>query len=176
MSIGNGVNSDSTNVLTSVASICNPRGMAGYFETLEALHVQFSSDLTEITKLRKEQAALREAYLRFGDLERQIESKVHRLESTGALLANNTGREKIEKQLGEVGISLRPDWCANVSLWRMVREIVRQYHKTQIVQVCKILYQLGFEVTRQGVESALRTHTNQFHITRRGREKYVSLK
>lgn len=163
---------ETTNVLTYVHSTDTIPVMAGYFQVRAALRTQFDADCREIAKLRSEQESVREAHLRFLDLQQQVEGKERRLLATGALLRDPV----IEKQLASAGVPVSEGWRENIKLWRLIAEVARQFQKTQVVEVGRILFECGFETTRQSIESALRTHASRFRITRRGREKYVSLK
>ena len=63
------------------------------------------------------------------------------------------------------------------SLWRVVREIVRQTAGIRAYELEAHLKQFGLKkATRPAIGSALLTHSTEFRITKRGREKYVSLK
>jgi hypothetical protein len=65
---------------------------------------------------------------------------------------------------------------SNVSLWRVIREVVRQTTEIRVFELEAHLKAFGLKASRPAIESALATHAKEFRIVKRGREKFVSLK
>jgi hypothetical protein len=173
---------EATNYLTGVASkLNNGDAMARYSDVIDAISTQFNADLKELTELQDEQAKLRAAYLRFQDLEKRKRDLRQRAETAAALLQGTIAHQENKENLGDVldraGINTDLDWRKKVSKWCLIAEVVRQFPKIQIVELVRVL-RLAFsiDISRQAVESALATHESKFRITRKGREKFVSVK
>jgi len=173
---------EATNHLTSVASLLNNDGaMARYSDVTQAIETQFHADLEELKELQDEQAKLRTAYLRFQDLEKRKRELKQRAETAAALLAGTDtyeiGHESLGDTLDKAGINTDVNWRKKVPKWCLIAEVVRQFPKIQVVELVRVL-RLAFsvQVSRQAVESALATHESKFRITRKGREKFVSVK
>jgi hypothetical protein len=165
--------------IDSVASMFNNESVARYKDVTDALTTQFSDDLAQLRAMQDEQAKIRANYLRFLDIEKQKRGLTERVETTACLLlakGSDAGTADMRSYLESVGLVITEDWRNHVPTWKVIAEIVRQFPKTQVVEIVRILERLGFKVSRQAVESALSTKSDKFRITRRGREKFVSLR
>jgi hypothetical protein len=155
--------------------------MARHQDMLRALKAQLDSDLESLKSVQDDQAKTRAAYLRFLDLEKQRQVLRERAEATACLLVPGAEAEGMDsdflEELGDAGITIPANWREKIPTWRILMEVVRQFPKMQIVELVRTLNDLGLiGISRQGVESALNTHSSKFRITRKGREKFVSLK
>jgi hypothetical protein len=172
-------NVEANKSIDSVASLLHNESVARYQDVTEALTTQLTNDLGQLRAMQDEQAKIRATYLRFLDIEKQKRGLVERVETTACLLLAKgpaEGTADMRGYLENVGLVIPKDWRSHVPTWRVIAEIVRQFPKTQVVEIVRILERLGFQVTRQAVESALTTKADKFRITKRGREKFVSLR
>jgi hypothetical protein len=80
--------------------------------------------------------------------------------------------------LGNVDLAIDDDELelSKISLWRIIREIVRQTAEIRIFELEEHLKAFGVKTSRPAIESALATHSKEFKTTKRGREKFVSLR
>ncbi len=143
---------------------------------------ELARDVDELNKLR-------DGYQRYRELAAQVESKERSVKLGYALLLNVPVREnpngdsyadldRIEEEGESLGIAMSEkdlDLSA-FSLWRVIREVVRQTTKIRVFELEDHLKHFGLKASRPAIESALATHPNEFRIIKRGREKYVSLK
>lgn len=166
--------------IDNVDSILNNSCVARHEDVVEAINTQLGSDLQQLKTLQDEQAKLRSSYLRFLDIEKHKRSLRERAETAACLLAGRAISHEEEEEmldtLEETGIVVPQDWRNHVPTWKVIAEIVRQFPKMQVVEIVRILSLFNFQVSRQAVESALSTRADKFRITRKGREKFVSLK
>ncbi len=162
-------------------------GMARFKDIVAGLNQQtlrrskeLAADLTELNGLRAN-------WQRYNELSKQIESKERALKIGYALLLNaplKVGKgdayegpdEAFEKDAEDLSIDPADLELSKFSLWRVIREVVRQSTEIRVYELEAHLKQFGLKATRAAIESALATHPREFRITKRGREKYVSLK
>ena len=154
--------------------------MARQSDLTKAIHAQLESDLDDLIKLQDEQETLRGAYLRFQKLEERRNTLRKQAEISGCLVSKTSMYEVdsgfIKERLEQAGVTLPEKWESKVPTWELIAGVLRQFPKTQIVELLRMLHDLGIKVSRQATESALRTHDSKFRITTKGREKFVSLK
>ena len=154
----------------------------------EGLATQLHRDSGELTILDVELENLRTAYTRFREVEELSRPRQERVDIIAALLLNlpqhvrpnKTGdiHFDMEEEEGDtlpVSVPLSKLKPSTFPLWKVIREIVRQTSEIQVVKLEKTLRDFGMTVRRQTIESALATHKKDFRITKRGREKFVSL-
>ena len=175
--------------LTYLNSFYSMLGMARLKDIVSGLHQQMNRDCAELAEANAELEKIRAAYQRFRDLSALVQAKEARVKIGAAMLTNISFREFDEKgeivqrRAGieipdEAGIIFEKDSLklTNFSLWRIIREIVRQTAEIRVYELEKHLRDFGLKVTRAAVESAITTHPREFSTRKHGREKYVSLK
>jgi len=155
--------------------------MARFKDIVSALTQQTSRKSKELTRDLEERNNLRESWQRFRELSEQIESKERTVKIGFALLHNAPLKTnpKHEQQLQEdviLAVETADLDLSEFSLWRVIREIVRQTAKIRIFELEAHLKSFGVKASRPAIESALATHPKEFKITKRGREKFVYLK
>lgn len=172
---------DSSFNLTNTESKRNILRMARLTDIQKALKNQISDEARHISKLNDEMNELRPAYKRYIELSKESEARVDRIRSTLGLLAGDlefddlrTSEDCLQFVGINVGESLTEKW--KNPLWKFMREIVRQVPELQIVELEALLIGLGIKTSRQSIESALESHREVFRMTKRGRDKFVSLK
>lgn len=179
MEEGNLRKNEANKPIDNVASILQNNFVARYQDITDALTTQFTNDIGQLRAMQDEQAKIRATYLRFLDIEKQKRGLTERVETTACLLLARGADETTGTMRGyleNVGLVIPKDWRSHVPTWRVIAEIVRQFPKMQVVEIVRVLERLGFQVSRQAVESALTTKADKFRITKRGREKFVSLR
>lgn len=180
---------DSTFILYNAESMLYSALMARYRKLIEALSKQVSKDSKDVLVLNTEREQLRDAYLRFQELNEIARPTEERLEVTAAMLLNMPQREHVRGNatFGENDFEMSDDAMpipvtmdrlklSDYPLWKVIREIVRHMPGIQVVKLENALKDFGIRTRRQSIESALAVHKKDFKITRRGRETFVSLK
>jgi len=173
---------DCRNNLTYVNSVYSMLAVR-FKDIVFGISQQTSRKCEELAKDREELNQLRDGYQRYRELSAGVESKERSVKIGFALLLNASGKgdpatdsalerfSDAELSLNESDIDL-----SKISLWRIIREIVRQAVKVRVFELEEHLKAFGVRTSRAAVESALATHSKEFRITKNGREKYVSLK
>ena len=127
---------------------------------------------------------LRDGYQRYRELSAQMEAKERSVKIGLALLCHaptdetHVTADRIAELRDSAGIALEAHDLdpSSFSLWRVIREVVRQTTEIRIFELEEHLRCFGMKVSRPAIESALTTHAKEFKIVKRGREKFVSLK
>lgn len=147
-----------------------------------ALKEQLKQDQQEINHVFKELDKLHGVYLKYRSLEEKKRELRERIGYTLAMLSFNQERGLDNTDFTDVALDADIEESAEelkkkLPLWGAIVQVLRQKgSEMQIVNLHESLKWLGMGVTRQAIESALQTHRELFKITRRGREKFVSLK
>jgi hypothetical protein len=137
-------------------------------DIVSALADQRKGDVKKLSKIRKRMNQLRAHFVEFRDLAEQAHVLHERIRTNVGVLGAGFLKEQ---ELSTVNEQRR-----NTKLWRAVREIVRQATRVRIVELEAVLDSLSFKVSRQAIESAISTHPHVFRITKKGREKFVSIR
>jgi hypothetical protein len=177
----NSLNRGARNILTNVASRLHDRTMPREIDILNGLLSQFELDAREIQDINIELNDLRPKFQKYNELTSRLIALEDRAKLSYVMLYPSIDWKNDAKQPPPevLGITFETDMLkekAALSLWRVIREIVRQGTKIRIVQLQDLLASLGHSASRQSIESALATHKKIFRITKSGREKFVSLK
>lgn len=165
-------------------------GVARFKDIVRGIGQQTSRKCVELERDMEELNALREGYQRYRELSAQVESKERSIKIGYALLLNAPNKDNLrgdayavaqdreagmEEAVGSVVDATEID-LSKISLWRIIREIVRQTVEIRVFELEAHLKAFGVKASRPAIESALTTHTKEFKISKRGREKFVSLK
>ena len=62
----------------------------------------------------------------------------------------------------------------DVPLWQIISAILEETGELQVVELELALKKLGIETSRSAIESAFKTHQNEFRIHMSGRNKLIS--
>ncbi len=170
--------------LTNLLSSCSVAGVARIKDIVSGLGQQTGRKAGELTKDMEELNTLRDGYQRYRELSAQIEAKERSVKIGLALLSNAPTNssyittERIKELRESTGIALEAEDLdlSRFSLWRVIREIVRQTTEIRVFELEGHLRSFGLKVSRPAIESALATHAKEFKTVKRGREKFVSLK
>jgi hypothetical protein len=176
-------------MLTSLMSIYRVTDMARFKDIVAGLTQQTSNKAQELARDLEELNALRASWQRYQELSKELASKERAIKIGYALLLSaplkvNTKGDAFanpDQQYMEDSELLVIDAAdldlSNFSLWRVIREVVRQTAEIRVFELEAHLKQFGLtKASRPAIESALATHPKEFRITKRGREKFVSLK
>lgn len=187
-----GLQIDYRTFLTFVMSRYSLLGMARFKDIVAGLTQQTSRKSDELSRDLEELNNLRAGWQRYNELSKQMEAKEKAVKIGYALILSAPLKVNVEAdayaprsdkeweaEAGELGLSVDADDfdLSNFPLWRVIREVVRQTAEIRVYELEAHLRQFGLKkATRPAIESALSTHPKEFRITKRGREKFVSLK
>jgi hypothetical protein len=177
-------------LLTNLSSYYSLPDMARFKDILLGISHQTTRKCEELTADREELNKLRDGYQRYRELAERIESTERNVKIGMALLISAPSKLKEDAEAdwsdydkamemsssSDVAIDHADIDLSNYSLWRVIREIVRQTVAIRVFELEDHLKHFGIKATRAAIESALATHPKEFRITKRGREKYVALK
>lgn len=183
---------DYKRLLTSLMSHYSLLDMARLKDIVSGLGQQTSRKSEELARDLEELNNLRASWQRYHELSKQIESKERTIRIGYALLlsaplkvnlkgnayATEKGRQQeVEQEADNLAIDADDLDLSKFSLWRVIREVVRQTAEIRVYELEAHLKQFGLKkATRPAIESALATHPKEFRIVKRGREKFVALK
>ncbi|MFY9979373.1 MAG: hypothetical protein WA252_10140 [Candidatus Sulfotelmatobacter sp.] len=171
---GEDLHSESTKSLDRVYSLLYKNGMR-IQDVQEALRQQWKDNEQELHRIRDEQNKLRAAHIRFLNLEEEAKRRMATLQRVGVLLAQR-GEGEIEANARKLGLD-GIDFLSDISLWEVLVEFLKLTGEIRVVDLHLALRELySKDVTRQAIESAMRTHSELFKFKRSGREVFVSLK
>ena len=182
--------SEYVNQLTKLVSVCSVVSVARFKDIILGISHQTTRKCEELTHDREELNKLRDSYQRYRELSEEIEAKERNVKIGFALLVSapvkiNPDAEATVNAYGnaldrfgesEVLLDKEDMDLSTYSLWRVIREIVRQTVTIRVFELEDHLKTFGIKTSRPAIDSALATHPKEFRITKRGREKYVSLK
>jgi hypothetical protein len=179
--------------LTSLMSRYIVMGMARFKDIVSGITQQTSRKSLELAKDLEELNSLRASWQRYSELSKQIESKERTVKIGFALLFNapmkanpradaysSSNREylgEMQQEANDLAIGVTDLDLSSFSLWRVIREVVRQTAEIRVFELEAHLKSFGLKkATRPAIESAFITHPKEFKLTKRGREKFVSLR
>jgi hypothetical protein len=174
--------------LTNLMSCFTLPGMARFRDIVSGLSEQTKRKSEELARDLEELNSLRASWQRYQELSKQVASKEQLIKIGYGLLFNapqrvNTKADAYASPDAEFyqdaehfSIDASELELSSFSLWRVIREVVRQTAEIRIYELEAHLKQFGLKASRPAIESALATHPKEFRISKRGREKFVSLK
>ncbi len=65
---------------------------------------------------------------------------------------------------------------SDLPLWKTIREMLRHVPEMQVIDIERMMKELGVQTGRTAIDSAIATHKDIFAVRKRGREKFISLK
>ncbi len=154
--------------------------MPGIPHVYDAVQHQVELDAKKLNTVNGELGSLHETYLRYRELLEERSSLEDRLRVNLSIIGNIAGDKKptLEDVRFDLGLAISDvdKERKTIPLWKVIREIIRHTEKIRIVDLEIQLETFGYSVTRQAIESAIKTHPSTFRDTKRSREKFVSLK
>jgi hypothetical protein len=139
-------------------------------------------DAKRLREIATEQEKFSEAYNRYLALQRESRAHEESANALRALLGPDAFVEAMSTDKSDaVGweIEMSPtaqELREKTALWQHVRQYLRFVPEAQAGEMVSFLQWVGIRVTRQAVESAIRSHPREFAVKTRGREKFISLK
>ncbi len=164
--------------------------VARFKDIVRGISQQTARKCAELTRDIEELNSLRDGYQRYRELFKEVESKERSVKIGYALMLNAPAKDNpkgdayavaqdrecgMQEAVGLVIDEAEMD-LSKVSLWRVIREIVRQTVEIRVFELESHLKSFGLKASRPAIESALTTHPKEFKLTKRRREKFVSLK
>jgi hypothetical protein len=182
-----GNKNDITFILTNLMSQFMIDDMARLRDIVSGLSEQTMRKSAELAKERDELNKLRPDWQRFNELAKQIESKERMVKIGFGLLfgiplkvregdAYESPDASFEQESEALALDVADLDLSKYPLWRVIREVVRQTAEVRVFELEAHLKSFGLSASRPAIESALSTHPKEFRLTKRGREKFVSLK
>ena len=161
--------------------------MARFKDIVRGISEQTSRKCEELAKDMEEMNSLRPSYQRYKELTAKVESKERSIKIGFALMLNaptkvnpkgDAMQDRAVEDFSESDLVFDADEIdiSKISLWRIIREVVRQTSEIRVFELEEHLQAFGIKASRPAIESALATHPKEFRTTKRGREKYISLK
>jgi hypothetical protein len=175
-------------MLTNLISAYIVTDVARFKDIVSGLAQQTSRKSAELARDLEELNKLRASWQRYNELSKQIESRERAIKIGYTLLFSAPIKavkdegyigpdEAYERDSESLVIDTTELDLSKFSLWRVIREVVRQTAEIRVYELEAHLKQFGLKkATRPAIESALATHPKEFRIVKRGREKFVSLK
>jgi hypothetical protein len=180
---------DSTFLLTIVQRMCSLIDVARLRDIVSGLGEQTARQHKSLVASNDELSKLRAAAERFRVLEKSVRADEESLKIGIALLLNFPQKDNLHADAyprEDDAIDLRDDAgvifsfddleLSDFPLWKVMREVLRQTPEIRVFELESHLKSFGVKAARSAIESALATHGSQFRVTKRGREKFVSLK
>ncbi|MGO9542553.1 MAG: hypothetical protein ACLPN2_18385 [Terriglobales bacterium] len=173
-------NNECANSLTTEHSVCNVVSMR-LGDIQKGLDQSYRDAFDRLTAIREEQTTIRSQYRRYLDLETEAKRYENRIRRIGGALRNMSAMG----QHGAVLLDKGKDWGDEISvanseesipLWEIFATILAETGEIQVIELERMLDHLKFKTTRSAIESALKTHPNEFRVRMSGRNKFVSLK
>lgn len=65
---------------------------------------------------------------------------------------------------------------SELPVWKAIREMLRHVPEMQVIDIERMMKELGVQTGRTAIDSAIATHKDIFAVRKRGREKFISLK
>jgi hypothetical protein len=152
--------------------------MADIQDIRDSLQEQIVADAKELEKIKKAMKRIRAAHHRYLNLLERAKLTEERVLAAASVLHRDpySDTDGMKEFLAERGVEIRQSAPQKQNLWMAMREIVRQLPQIQVVELEMLLRCLNWKVSRAAIESALTTHKDVFHISRKGRQKFVALK
>ena len=172
------INAEATNTIDTVASKVHYRDVPSAPDVERMMHQRLQHECVSMQSVRKEISELASAYNRYVDLKAEVDSRSERIQRLMAIL----GADSIQAMANdgvkdETNLQGEPDWLREeLPLWRAIMEYLIIAGQSKVGEVQAFFSAMNYEVSRQAIESALRSHENTFRVVRKGREKYISLK
>lgn len=169
---------DATLLLTDVQSLLHHSRMARASELTEALMQRLRDDGKALDDIYRKQRELRSAYNQFRDTIEQERTVRQRVLRTVALLGDSISSADLADVTSDELATLANTNVlrSTVPLWEMVAEVLSETGETRVYELERALAQYNLHISRQALESALRTHPKVFRVRKEKREKYVSLR
>jgi len=176
------LNSEATKSLDNVATKVHHIVMPSIAEVQDRMHQRLEHECLSLQSMRKEMEELSRAYNRYIDLKNEVEARSKRIQRLVGVLGDEfldeMAANRSQAVIEETNLQGNPsDLRIELRLWLAIREYLRVAGEAKVGDIQDFFEAMNFEtVSRQAIESALRSHNKIFRVVKRGRDKYVSLK
>src|SRR5437867_1245737 len=161
-------NNDTRKQFTAVASSLYKIPMPSTLDIVNAAQSQFDSDVKRLIEVNKKMGRIRDKYLEYKELDAQAKQLDERVRSQIGAFGNILKDADIEKLSLDAGITTTAvEEMKDTPLWKMVREIVRQVTEIRVMELEQVITNFGHPITRQAMESAIKTHAAIFRVMKR---------
>lgn len=157
--------------------------MKSIHETYASIRRRLLSECRKVLSGREEMEALAPQYFRYVDCKKDVNDRWKRIMYILRLIGPERAAEIMRSEVTGIlreAVANPPqsdDGRSVLPLWKAMREHLREAGDSKIGEIQAFLTWMGFEnVTRQGIESAIKRHENWFRVRTRGNERIVSLK
>jgi len=152
------------------------------------LERQFRARLVhEAAKLREGRSRMKEyeaAYHAYQDLEKECAGRERRMKRIAALIGGEalgkigSSRSKSDKQAFADTVFLTDvvEMREQTPLWQLLFEFLLLRGKARVPEILDFMWAVGMaDVTRQAIESAVKSHSDVFRVAKVGNEKILGL-
>ncbi len=174
-------NNESTRCLTHNPPCATFQDVPSVNDAVDGLASVAKHRSEQLTKLRKQLDTNRTAYLEYLDARRRVERYRREFRNIGALLTNYRRHDEalnaIFKNHADWGDVAEMKLRQELNLWEVLAYYLEATTEARVPDIQQFLAHAGVrKITKQAIESALRTHADIFNIRLEGREKFISLK
>lgn len=157
--------------------------MPTVYDALAAIEQQLRHDCTRVRQIRKEMEQLAPSYNRFLDLRAELENKHKRIQRAMAVFgpkalveAMKADKSDVIGETVEVFPSAR-ELRDELVLWAAIERYLAGVDEAKVEDIQAFLLAVEIpNVSRQAIESAVKTHPKVFRIVRKGRARYIALR
>jgi len=176
-------NIEATKVLTTRLLGVNVLIVPMVRDVFQSMILRLKYEAERVQEFRNDMEKLASSYHRYCDLQKNLKASEDRIKRIVAVLGANLISQVKESEDGNaLREILETDPTptklrTNAPLWKMLAEYLSHVPEATVEEIAVFMEAVGVnDLSRQAIESALRTHAKTFRITKRGREKYISLR
>lgn len=173
------VNSNYTISVDTVKFSCNDRISMRYGDIRKRLISTHASAAKRLTEIHKRQNDLHSSYREYLDLvedAKRYERRVARIDAALSESEHFEDMKQSQKDGKDISNKVAVVTNSATPLWEIMLAILEETGEIQVIELELVLNSLGLETGRSALESALKTHPNEFRIRGDRHGKFVSLK
>jgi len=154
-------------------------------DAILALKQRLGHEQKQIENARNEMQKLAECYNRHIDLVKEMEERRKRVERIAGVLGPHNfefaelfsdGTQRTRFPVKEIESSA-DELRKKLALWEAIEQFLTCATEARVGEIQAFLQAVNIVgTTRQAIESAVKTHPKVFRVTKRGGERYISLK
>jgi hypothetical protein len=148
-----------------------------YGDTRKRLSGSRDAAFKRLESIHNRQQELHSQYREYLDLQAEEKRCATRIERISAALQYTDDYESLDvsarkgKDVSKiVGVAVPAD----TPLWGIIFAVLEEVGECQVIELETELRVLGIETSRSAIESALKTHKNDFRVRMSGRNKFVA--
>jgi hypothetical protein len=160
-----------------VASMSYREFMPNVIDVVDKLKRRMIRDAKLIEDSRKELEALRDVAERVGSLEREIDYASIRIRRTVEMIGDKQAKAVLaQTAIGPEFLRAKIQRPEKVSLWAFLQEYLQIVKEARVGDIVTFLQAVGIDYAkRQTIEAVIRRKPEEFRITKRDGQKFVSL-